>query len=65
MSENTATPAAAAKPAKAKGIQVSTSIPADLHSKLDDYRWTARVENMAALTRLALEEFAANHISKK
>ena len=64
MSENTKTTAPAAtesKAAKAKGVQVSTSIPADLHAKLDDYRWTARVDNMAKLTRIALEEFAVNH----
>lgn len=67
MSEKTATTAPAATEStkgRAKGIQVSTSIPADLHAKLDDYRWTARVENMAALTRKALEEYAANHIDK-
>ena len=54
-------PAAVAAESKtAKGVQVSTTLPADLHAALEDHRWDVRL-TMTDLVRRALEEYAANH----
>jgi len=54
----------AVKPAEtakvAKGVQVSTTLPADLHAALEDHRWDVRL-TMTDLVRRALEEYAAAH----
>jgi hypothetical protein len=44
-----------------KGVQVSATIPADLHEKLKDIRWEKRLEKMTDVFRTALEEYAAKH----
>lgn len=45
----------------AKGVQVSATIPSDLHEKLKDIRWEKRLEKMTDVFRTALEEYAAKH----
>lgn len=52
---------APAADATSKGVQVSATIPADLHEKLKDIRWDKRLEKMTDVFRTALEEYAAKH----
>lgn len=44
-----------------KNRQVNATIPGELFDALDEYRWTARIDGMTQLTRVALEEYAVNH----
>lgn len=46
----------------AKAKQVSTTIPAEYHEALENYRWDPKVKlTMTELVRTALDEFAAKH----
>lgn len=55
------------EPAKdsTKGVQVSATIPTELHDKLKDIRWDQRLEKMTDVFRKALDEFASKHHSPK
>ena len=44
-----------------KGVQVSATVPTELHEKLKDIRWDKRLEKMTDVFRAALEEYAAKH----
>jgi hypothetical protein len=46
--------------AKTKGQQVSATISPELHTALEEHRWTVRM-TMTELVRTAVEEYAANH----
>lgn len=43
--------------AKTKGVQVSATIPADLHAVLEDHRWDVRM-TFTELVGHALKEYA-------
>lgn len=47
--------------AEKKNRQVNATIPAELFDALDEHRWSARIDGMTQLTRVALEEYAVNH----
>jgi hypothetical protein len=53
MSDATVTKSAAAK----KGVQVHATIDQELHTKLEDHRWTVRL-NMVDVVKLALTQYA-------
>jgi hypothetical protein len=40
-----------------KGVQVHATIPADLFDKLEDHRWSVRLD-MVSLVKLALTQYA-------
>lgn len=44
-----------------KNKQVNATIPAELFDALEDYRWTAKIDGMTGVVRVALEEYAVNH----
>jgi len=44
-----------------KNVQVSAVITPETHAKLQELRWTQRVERTGDLIRKAIEEFIENH----
>ena len=46
---------------KAKGVQVSCVVSAEELERIEDFRWTNRIDKRSDVVRLALTEFFANH----
>lgn len=45
---------------RAKGVNVSATISAEAYAKLEDYRWSNRINKLTDLVRKAVEDFAAS-----
>lgn len=48
--------------AKKNGIHVSATIPTELHTALQEYRWAQKIDRFTDVIRDALETFAVDNL---